>query len=159
MDPPGELLGLLIRKGKTLAMAESCTGGFISHMITMVPGASQVFYGGVVSNANHLKVELLGVSEEHLKSFGAVSREVAEEMAVGVRRLTGADIGVGVTGIAGPGGGTAEKPVGLVYLGFDLEGEVDVLKKQYTGLTRGEFKERVAEEVFTYLKERVKGDD
>lgn len=153
------LLRLLKARGKTLALAESCTGGYISHRITMVPGASEVFYGGVVSYANHLKVEILGVKERDLMKYGAVSREVAEQMAMGVRRITGADVGVGVTGIAGPGGGTPQKPVGLVYIGFDVDGHVVVLKRLFEGVSRGEFKERVAEEVFTFLIERLEGED
>lgn len=103
--------------GKTIACAESCTGGNIARMITSVPGASAYFLGGVVSYANDVKQQVLGVRAEDLVSFGAVSEPVALQMAEGVRRITGADFAVSTTGIAGPDGGTAEKPVGTVWIG------------------------------------------
>lgn len=112
------VLELLRRLGLSLAVAESCTGGGLAFRLTSVPGSSDVFLGGVVSYANEVKVGVLGVEADVLKVQGAVSELVARQMAQGVRRLTGADIGVGITGIAGPGGGSAEKPVGLVYVGF-----------------------------------------
>lgn len=111
----------LKEKGLKVATAESCTGGLISKRITEIPGASDVFECGVCSYANRIKHELLGVSDQTLEQFGAVSEQTAKEMAEGIRRLSGADIGVSVTGIAGPGGGTPEKPVGLVYLGVSSE--------------------------------------
>lgn len=100
----------------TLAAAESCTGGMVAARLTSVAGSSDVFVGGIVSYANEVKVRELGVPDEFLRAYGAVSPEVAAAMASGVRDRLGADIGVSVTGIAGPGGGTPEKPVGLVYL-------------------------------------------
>ena len=100
-----------------IATAESCTGGMVSAAITAVSGASEVFDGTVVSYANEIKHRVLGVKNETLRSVGAVSEECAREMAEGVRTLMGADIGISLTGIAGPGGGTPEKPVGTVYLG------------------------------------------
>ena len=106
----------LTQRGLKIATAESCTGGYISKRITEVPGSSAVLDGGVVSYSNEIKEKLLGVSHGTLVQHGAVSRETALEMARGIRSLCGADIGVSTTGIAGPGGGTAEKPVGLVYL-------------------------------------------
>ncbi|WKZ79543.1 MAG: competence/damage-inducible protein A [Fimbriimonadaceae bacterium] len=112
------VLELLRRRGLTLAVAESCTGGGLAYRLTSVPGSSEVFLGGVVSYANEVKVGVLGVEADVLTREGAVSKLVARQMAQGVRRLTGADIGVGITGIAGPGGGSPEKPVGLVYVGF-----------------------------------------
>jgi PncC family amidohydrolase len=110
------LARLLISRGLTLAVAESCTGGLIGQRITSVSGSSQYFAGGVISYSNDVKVRLLGVSAKVLESAGAVSRETAAAMAQGVRRLCRADIGVSCTGIAGPGGGTSAKPVGLVYI-------------------------------------------
>jgi len=107
---------LLLAKGLTLAVAESCTGGLISDMITDVPGASQFFLMGIVTYSDGSKVSVLGVRESTLMEHGAVSRQAAEEMAVGVRNLRRADLGLSATGIAGPGGATEEKPVGLVYL-------------------------------------------
>ncbi len=106
----------LIKKRVTIAFAESCTGGLISSVITDVPGVSAVFDRAVVSYSNKSKVESLGVKQETLDKFGAVSRETAVEMAEGIRNLAGTDLGLSVTGIAGPDGGTEEKPVGLVYI-------------------------------------------
>jgi len=100
--------------GLTLAVAESCTGGLVGHRLTEVPGSSVWFRGGVIAYANDLKQQLLGVRAETLARHGAVSEEAAGEMADGVRRSLGADLGIGVTGIAGPTGGTPEKPVGTV---------------------------------------------
>lgn len=111
-------IALLREKGLTLACAESCTGGLISKRITDIAGCSDVFVGGCVSYANEAKIKLLGVSEDTLREWGAVSEQTAKEMAIGVRRVLGTDIGVSVTGIAGPGGGTPEKPVGTVFLGI-----------------------------------------
>lgn len=121
---------LLLRKGVKVATAESCTGGYLSKRITEIPGASQVFEYGVCTYANRIKEEVLGVSSQTLEQYGAVSKKTAVEMARGVRRVSGAEIGVSVTGIAGPDGGTPEKPVGLVYVAVDSElyGEVLELK-------------------------------
>jgi nicotinamide-nucleotide amidase len=110
---------LLREKKLTVALAESCTGGKVSAAITDVAGSSEVFGCGVCAYSNDIKQKLLGVRHETLTSYGAVSNETAREMAAGVRALSGADIGISITGIAGPGGGTAEKPVGLVYFGVD----------------------------------------
>ena len=111
-------------KGLTLSCAESCTGGLIAKRITDIPGCSDVFAGGCVTYSNEVKMRLLGVREETLAAYGAVSEQTAKEMARGVRERLGTDIGVSATGIAGPGGGTPEKPVGTVYVGFSTkEGE------------------------------------
>ncbi len=122
---PCELVKALKAKGLKIATAESCTGGLISKMITDVSGASEVFDCGVCSYANEIKAKVLGVSSEDLKSKGAVSKEVAMQMAEGVRKLSGADIGISTTGIAGPTGGTALKPVGTVFIG------VSTISKNY----------------------------
>lgn len=106
----------LVARGQTVAVAESCTGGWIQKLLTDEPGSSRVVLGGVVAYANDVKVRLLGVQEETLARVGAVSAEVAEQMAAGVRERLGADWGLATTGIAGPEGGSAEKPVGLVYV-------------------------------------------
>ncbi|WP_281717726.1 CinA family nicotinamide mononucleotide deamidase-related protein, partial [Alistipes senegalensis] len=107
---------ILTERGLTLATAESCTGGLLSKRITDVPGCSVYYLGGVCSYANEVKTRLLGVRKETLDTVGAVSPEVAEQMAAGVAQALGADVGVGITGVAGPGGGTDDKPVGLVYI-------------------------------------------
>ncbi len=113
-----KLYELLKSKGLKIATAESCTGGLIGGALTAVPGMSECYGFGVVTYANEAKEKLLGVKAETLETVGAVSPETAREMAQGALELSGADIAVSVTGIAGPGGGTAQKPVGLVYIGI-----------------------------------------
>lgn len=117
-DVPEAVVAQLSRTQSTLATAESCTGGLIGQMITSIPDVSPYYLGGVVSYSNDAKVKFLGVSSELIETHGAVSPEVAAAMAVGVRSALKADLGISVTGIAGPSGGTPEKPVGLVYLGL-----------------------------------------
>lgn len=116
-DLPERLVQALTKAKKRVATAESCTGGMISAAITSVSGASGVFDCGVCSYANFIKHKVIGVREETLSTYGAVSEKTAAEMARGVRMLSGADIGISTTGIAGPLGGTMYKPVGLVYIG------------------------------------------
>lgn len=106
----------LKENNKTLALAESCTGGWVSKIITDVSGASAVYQGGVCSYSNQVKMNILGVKEDSLKSFGAVSEQVAVEMANGVRKALKSDIGIGITGIAGPASDGTSKPVGLIYV-------------------------------------------
>ena len=105
----------------TLATAESCTGGGLGNRITNVPGSSDVFLGGVIAYSNELKMKLLGVEENTLIRHGAVAKETAKEMAHGIRTTTGADMGIAITGIAGPGGGVKGKPVGLVFMHLSTE--------------------------------------
>jgi len=112
---------LLSLSNKSIATAESCTGGLISELITSVPGASGVFEFGVCSYSNRIKHDVLGVDNRILDEFTEVSVQTAMAMAEGMRRISGADIAVSVTGIAGPGGGTPEKPVGTVFIGFSTE--------------------------------------
>jgi len=119
---------LLIERGLTLATAESCTGGLLGNRITNVAGSSEYYLGGIVSYSDAAKMNLLGVSQETLKEFGAVSEETAQEMAAGARRVLQSDVGVSITGIAGPTGGTEDKPVGLVYIAVDVAGDVAVRK-------------------------------
>ncbi len=120
VDKPLEVLvgELLRRRGLRLAVAESCTGGLIGHRITNIPGSSTYYVGSVTAYAYEAKVRLLGVRWGTLEKYGAVSQETAVEMARGVRLALAADVGLSVTGIAGPGGGTPEKPVGLVWIGI-----------------------------------------
>ncbi|MFA6730795.1 MAG: CinA family protein [Eubacteriales bacterium] len=116
------LVGRLLEKNKKISTAESCTGGLISYAITSVPGASGVFETGICAYSNRIKETVLGVKNQTLENFGAVSGETAIEMAEGVKLLAGADYAVAVSGIAGPGGGSEEKPVGTVWLAFAYPG-------------------------------------
>ena len=158
MDEPLEVsLGrLLARRGIRLAVAESCTGGLISHRITNVPGSSEYYLGGVIAYAYQVKESVLGVPQESLERFGAVSQEVAIEMARGVRLYLGADIGVSVTGIAGPGGGTPEKPVGLTWIGFSVPGGEQAWKYIWEG-DRLQVKYQSTEAVLRILVEYLRG--
>lgn len=124
MDEPLEVVvGKLLRQhGLRLAVAESCTGGLVGHLITNVPGSSTYYMGSVTAYAYEAKVRLLGVRWETLEKYGAVSKETVLEMAAGVRRALAADIGAAVSGIAGPGGGTPDKPVGLTWVGLSAAG-------------------------------------
>ena len=124
---------LLKERSLTLSTAESCTGGLISAEITSVAGSSEVFGYGVCTYANGAKTKLLGVRGDTLAEVGAVSEETAVQMAVGARALSGADIAVAVTGIAGPDGGTAGKPVGTVYIGFSSDEHSYAKRYLFTG--------------------------
>ena len=119
--------------GMTCATAESCTGGGIGAAITSAPGASEIFRGGVIAYANEVKKRLLGVNEETLSKFGAVSSQTAAEMATGAKRLLGVDVAVSVTGVAGPDGGSPEKPVGTVWFGLASPGGVRTERKLFIG--------------------------
>ena len=127
-----ELCKALVEKLKernlTLSCAESCTGGLIAKSITDISGCSSVFYGGVVSYDNIVKMGVLGVKEDTLKEFGAVSSQTATEMASGVKRACSTDIGISTTGIAGPGGAVAGKPVGTVYIGIAINDTVESIR-------------------------------
>ena len=133
-DTLQECIGrLLSSHGKTLSTAESCTGGTISELITSVPGSSAYFLGGVTSYANSVKTGVLGVPSEIIEKHGAVSAECVAAMAEGVRRITGSDFSVATSGIAGPGGGSPEKPVGTVWVGVSSQMGTETMKVQYNG--------------------------
>ena len=138
----------------TLALAESCTGGFIAHRLTNVPGASAVLWGGVVSYANEAKMKMLGVNSATLAAHGAVSEEVACEMATGALRISGADFALSVTGIAGPDGGTTEKPVGTVFIGL-AERNGTVVKKFLNRFDRETFKYVTSQQALEMLRRSV----
>lgn len=123
----------LLRQGKTLALAESCTGGYISHRITRVAGSSAYYFGGAVTYANEAKVLFLGVNHKTLERHGAVSRETALEMSQGIREKTGASIGLSVTGVAGPSGGSREKPVGTVWISIECDAFHEARRFQFAG--------------------------
>ncbi|MFO8050688.1 MAG: nicotinamide-nucleotide amidohydrolase family protein [Thermoplasmatota archaeon] len=139
------LIDTAVKKKIWLSTAESCTGGLISSRITDVPGASECFKGGVVSYSNWVKIEVLGVQESTLREYGAVSRECAREMSRGAMRVLGSDLSVAVTGIAGPGGGTREKPVGTVYISVrSRDGYDDTRLFHLEDLSRDRFKVETA---------------
>jgi len=143
---------LLRQKGLTLGVVESATGGLISHRITNVPGSSDYYKGAVTAYSNEVKSGVVGVGEDTLIQYGAVSPQVAEELAEGGKMLLGADICIADTGIAGPGGATAEKPVGLFYLGLSHEERTYSRKHQFRG-DREQNKQGAAEEALKWLKE------
>jgi len=128
---------LLREKGLTLAVAESCTGGLLGMRLTEVPGSSDYFRGGVIAYSNAVKEAVLGVPRAILEEKGAVSPECARAMAEGARRLLGADLALAITGIAGPTGGTPEKPVGLVYIALAHPGGVEVERHEFRGSRQG----------------------
>ena len=138
---------LLKKHNLSVSAAESCTGGMISAAITDISGASQYFGTGVVTYSNEAKMNILGVKADTLSKHGAVSPETAAEMADGVRRLSGSDIAVSVTGIAGPTGGTAEKPVGLVYIGISGKFGTFSYKNNFAG-SRSEVRRQTVDTAF-----------
>ena len=145
---------ILRQRGLTFAVAESCTGGLVGHRITNVPGSSDYYLGSVTAYAYEAKVRLVGVKWATLDAYGAVSDEVVLEMAAGVREALGADVGISISGIAGPGGGTPEKPVGLVYFGMSI-GEENLSTHRIFEGERVQVKEQAADFVFGWLVERL----
>ncbi|MBI3799391.1 MAG: competence/damage-inducible protein A, partial [Deltaproteobacteria bacterium] len=152
-----EVVGRLLKdKGKTLGMAEACSGGLVSHRLTNVPGSSAYFQGTVVAYADTAKTALLGVQPETLKQHGAVSEETVREMAIGIRERLGADIGVAVTGVAGPEGGTPDKPVGTACLALAMDGTVVSRRYQLWG-NREWIKTLVSQLVLDWVRRALVG--
>lgn len=150
-----EVVGRLLRSLKaTLACAESCTGGLISHRLTDVPGISECFLGGMTVYSNQTKTAWLGVGRDVLGDSGAVSARTAEAMAAGIRRSAGSDFGLAVTGIAGPGGGTPEKPVGLVYTALAWENGVETERSLFLG-NRDQVKFQSSQKALDMLRRRL----
>ena len=155
-----ETVGKLLReRGLTLALAESCTGGLIGHRITDVPGSSEYFLLGIVAYSNGMKQSLLGVAEATLRQFGAVSEEAVREMAQGARSAAGADLAIGTSGIAGPGGGTAEKPLGTVCIAIAWEGGEWARRYELGTRSRGWIKEMTAQLALDRLRRHLLGLD
>ena len=138
----------LRRRGLTVATAESCTGGMLAAALTDVPGSSDVFGWGLVTYSNEAKAQMLGVSRDTLAEFGAVSSQTAAEMACGLLRISGADIALTTTGVAGPGGGSAEKPVGLVSIACGDEDALQVTRCLFSGGRDAVRRQTVAEALF-----------
>jgi len=151
------VLAACSERGLRLAVAESCTGGLLGARLTAIPGSSAVVLGGVIAYSNAVKLELLGVSPETLERHGAVSQEVASEMATGARRRIGAEIGVAITGVAGPGGGTPEKPVGLVWIAADVAGLVRTHGSRFIG-DRAEIRFRSTQAALDIVRRMLSGE-
>jgi len=149
------VLAELRRRKLTIAVAESCTGGLLGGRLTAVPGSSSQFLGGIIAYADETKNRLLGVPTELLRAHGAVSEPVAREMATGAAQALGADVAVSITGIAGPEGGSEEKPVGTVWFGFALPGAVEVTRAKLVG-TRDEVRGRATQQALFGLWRRLK---
>ena len=147
---------LLTERNLTLALGESCTGGLVAHRLTNVPGSSSYVLGGIIAYSNEAKERLLGVRHETLEEHGAVSAETAIEMARGARATLGADVGLSVTGIAGPGGGTPEKPVGLAYVALSAGNWEQVERLVWSG-SREENKAQSAEAALAMLRDYLSG--
>jgi nicotinamide-nucleotide amidase len=153
-DLAAVVLDLCRARGLTIAVAESCTGGLLGARLTAIPGSSDVVLGGVIAYANAVKRALLGVPEQLLRDHGAVSEPVARAMASGARATTGARVGLAITGVAGPGGGTEEKPVGTVWIATDVDGEIDARRARLIG-DRAEVRQRAAQGVLEMLRRRL----
>ena len=153
-----QLGGLLRSKGLLMGTAESCTGGRIANMVTLVAGSSDYFVGGVVSYSNEVKHNVLGVSEDSLRLHGAVSREVVEQMAQGAIRTLGCDCSVATSGVAGPGGGSPEKPVGTVWIAAAWKEQV-VSHCYHFGTVRAENIQSAADTALTMLLELLQKSD
>ena len=151
LDSVKDIVVKFTKNNLKLAIAESCTGGYISNAITNISGASKVFERGIICYSNNSKIDLLNVDPDKIDQFGAVSEIVAKQLAYNIRVLSNVDIGIGITGIAGPTGGTAEKPVGLVFIGFSTEKDTIVEKHQFKA-ERITFKEKVLEKVLSLLQ-------
>ncbi|OPY75580.1 MAG: Nicotinamide-nucleotide amidohydrolase PncC [Syntrophorhabdus sp. PtaU1.Bin058] len=147
---------LLLQQKKSIAVAESCTGGLVAHRITNVPGASGYFEAGFVTYSNKAKEHFLSVPEAIIKAKGAVSEEVARSMAGGVRKAAGVDIGLAITGIAGPGGGTPEKPVGTVYIALAVPEGISVRRFSFQG-DRSEIKLGTSEAALSLILDYLEG--
>ena len=149
------VIAYLLRTGKTVAVAESCTGGMLAKIFTDYPGISSVFTEGIVTYANEAKIRM-GVRTETIERFGAVSPETAREMAEAIRKRTGADITVSTTGIAGPGGGTERKPVGLVYVGICWDGKTKTFALRLSG-DRDTIRKKTVQAIFHFLSGELEG--
>ena len=155
-NPAAKIIDIMREKKLTLGTVESATGGLISHLITNIPGSSDVFQGSIISYSNEINMKILGVKAETLKKYGAVSARAAEDMADGGRKVLGVDICVADTGIAGPDGAVPGKPVGLFYLGLANKDGTFSRKHLFKG-TRAENKQQAAQTALMWVKDYLSG--
>lgn len=144
----------LRKNNLTVATAESCTGGLLAHLLTNISGSSEYFERGVITYSNKSKMELLGVPQETIKEYGAVSKQTAKAMAIGIKEQANVDIGISTTGITGPTGGTKEKPVGLVYIGIATSRKTEV-KRFLFSKDRLQNKEKTCYKTLEFLLETI----
>jgi nicotinamide-nucleotide amidase len=156
VDLASVVLDLCAERGLHIAVAESCTGGLLGARLTAIAGSSAVVLGGVIAYSNSVKERLLGVASESLVRHGAVSEQVAVEMAAGAREATGAEIGISLTGVAGPGGGTADKPVGLVWIAVNVSGQLRTLGTRFIG-DRAEIRFRATQAALDLVRRMITG--
>ena len=152
LDRIEKLVKNFSEKNLKISVAESCTGGFISHMFTNISGSSKVFERGIVCYSNQSKIDLLNVDPTIIEKYGAVSEQVVKQLAYNIRVLSNVDVGIGISGIAGPTGGTPEKPVGLVFIGVSTEKDIIVHKVSFKA-DRIIFKSKVLEKIIYFLEE------
>ncbi len=145
-----KIIRKLIADNITIATAESCTGGLLAYSITKNKDSSKIYRGGYISYSNELKIRNLNVKKTTIKKYGAVSKETAEEMVKGLFIKTKTNICISTTGIAGPGGGSNSKPVGLVYIGIRVNGKIEIIKKKFKG-SRIEIQKKCVNSIFKYL--------
>ena len=145
-----KILNKFIKKNRTLSIAESCTGGKIANEITKIPGISKIFSAAIIAYSNFSKIKFLKIKKNNLIKYGAVSKEIAKEMAINLKNISGSDYSISTTGIAGPSGFTKKKPVGLVYIGIAYKNKVTVYKKNFKG-SRIEIQRKITKFVFSIL--------
>lgn len=156
MKKTSELVDLLIKNNYTISFAESCTGGMMASSVVDVPDASKVLNASFITYSNEAKIKYVNVSEHTLDAYGAVSEQVAYEMAQGAAEANNADVAVGISGIAGPGGGTAEKPVGTVCFGYYIDGKIVTETVLFGGMDRQNVRMKSVEHVTEFLVDRLK---
>ena len=149
-----KIINQLIKDGITISTAESCTGGLLAYTITKNKDSSKIYQGGYITYSNKLKIRNLNVKKTTIKKYGAVSKETAIEMVRGLFTKTNTNICISTTGIAGPGGGSKSKPVGLVYIGIRLNGKIEILKKNFKG-SRIEIQKKCVNSIFKYLSKLI----
>ena len=149
-----KIIRRLVKDSITISTAESCTGGLLAYSITKNKDSSKIYQGGYISYSNQLKIQNLNVKKITIKKYGAVSKEVATEMVRGLFMKTKTNICISTTGIAGPGGGSKSKPVGLVYIGIRENGKIKILKKNFNG-SRIEIQKKCVNSIFKYLSKLI----